>query len=249
MDAYIHWIWLSLALSPNSPYSDLILQSFSYSASNIFNATKEEIEACINVPAELLNKLSDKDLTESQKILDYCINNGVGLLTYDSSYYPQRLKNIERAPVLLYFRGKMINFDDNVGISVVGTRTYSDYGKREAYRLAFDLATCGAVVISGMARGLDSFAHKGALDAKGHTVAVLGCGINIVYPPENEELMDDIISHGTVLTEYTPYTDPFGPHFPARNRIISGLSLGTLVIEANQRSGALITANYALKQG
>ncbi len=244
-----YWVWLSLCVPPGSKAGDLLLLSFSADVKAIYDADEEAYEKVENLEKNVIEALLNKDLKEAEEIIEYCTVNNIGLLPYDSPYYPSRLRRIERAPILLYYRGKLIDFDDNVGIAVVGTRTYSEYGRRESYRICRDLARGGAIIVSGMARGIDSFCHRAALDAKAHTVAVLGCGINKVYPPEHEELMNEIIANGTVISEYRPFTDPVGSNFPIRNRIISGLSLGTLVIEANQKSGALITARYALKQG
>ena len=125
----------------------------------------------------------------------------------------------------------------------------TEYGKREEYKIARDLTLGGAVIVSGMARGIDTTSHRGALDAGGYTVAVLGCGIDRAYPPENDYLMEEIVRTGLVITEYKPFTPPLGSNFPTRNRIISGLSLGTLVVEADAKSGAMITARTAEKQG
>lgn len=244
-----YWVWLSLCVPPGSKAGDLLLLSFSADAKAIYDADEEDYEDVENLEKNVIEALSDKDLKEAEEIIEYCTINNIGLLPYDSPYYPSRLRRIERAPLLLYYKGKLIDFDDNVEIAVVGTRRYTEYGRREAYKLCRDMAISGAIIVSGMARGIDSFCHRAALDVGTHTVAVLGCGINKVYPPEHEGLMNEIIANGTVLSEYRPFTDPIGSNFPIRNRIISGLSLGTLVIEANQKSGALITARYALKQG
>lgn len=244
-----YWIWLSLCVPPGSKAGDLLLLSFSADAKAIYDAGEEAFENLEGIDKSVIQALLNKDLSEAEEILEYCAVNNIGLLPYNSDLYPSRLRRIERAPILLYYRGQLIDFDKNVGIAAVGTRSYTEYGRREAYRICRDLALGGAIIISGMARGIDGFCHRGALDVQAHTVAVLGCGINKVYPPEHEELMNEIIRNGTVISEYRPFTDPIGSNFPLRNRIISGLALGTLVIEANQRSGALITARYALKQG
>lgn len=244
-----YWVWLSLCVPPGSKAGDLLLLNWSADAKAIYEADEEEYGRLEGLDPKVLRALLDKDLSEAEEVIDICVKNNIGILPYDSPNYPSRLRRIERAPILLYYRGKLIDFDDNVEIAAVGTRSYTEYGRREAYRLCRDMAIGGAIIVSGMARGIDGFCHRAALDVRAHTVAVLGCGINKVYPPEHEGLMNEIIASGTVLSEFRPYTDPIGSNFPIRNRIISGLSLGTLVIEADQRSGALITARYALKQG
>lgn len=171
---------------------------------------------------------------------------GVWLLSYWESGYPPLLRNIPDPPALLYGRGAC-RFDE--ALAVVGSRVPSPTGKAAAETLAFQVAAHGVTVVSGLARGIDAAAHRGALAAGGHTIAVLGCGIDRVYPSENGRLYDQIVESGTLLSEYLPGSDPLPGNFPGRNRIISGLSRGTLVIEATPGSGSLITAELALEQG
>jgi len=161
--------------------------------------------------------------------------------------YPANLRTIYNPPLLLYVKGTLLP-DDNRSVALVGTRTVSEYGRLAAERLAQELAARGITVISGMATGIDSHAHWGALRAGGRTIAVFGCGIDIVYPPENASLYKAILDNGAVLSEFGMGTRPSRGNFPARNRIISGLSLGTVIVEAGKKSGALITASAALEQ-
>ncbi len=249
MSNILSWIWLSTKFPLASSNIDALMTHFDYSADTIYNASSDDYSTVSGLDPKYIDALTDKSLEEAKKINDWCTANNVGLLPYDSKFYPQRLRDIEKAPILLYYKGRLINFDDNVCIALVGTRRMTDYGKREGYRIARDLILGGAVVISGMARGIDTICHRGALDAGGYTVAVLGCGIDRAYPPENEYIMDEIARTGLVITEFKPFTPPIGSNFPTRNRIISGLSLGTLVVEADAKSGAMITAKYAEKQG
>lgn len=249
MSDILLWIWLSTKIPQGSPYADLLMDRFEGSARNVFDASAEELSEINGLPVQISEALCNKDLAEANKILDWCTQNNVGLLPYDSKFYPKRLRSVERAPLLLYYKGRLIDFDDNVCIAMVGTRRMTEYGKREAYRIARDLTLGGAIVVSGMARGIDTTSHRGALDASGYTVAVLGCGIDRAYPSENGHLMNEIIRSGVVITEYKPFTPPIGTNFPTRNRIISALSLGTLVVEADAKSGAMITARVAEKQG
>ncbi len=244
-----YWLWLSLRLSPGSSATDAILQHFEGDAKAVFRADRSALEAVPGLKNPVIDALADKDLEEVRNIYGWCMAQNVGLLAYDSPLYPQRLRSIPHPPVLLYYKGKLPDFDKTVCIATVGTRKITEYGQREGYIISRDLAMAGAVVVSGMARGVDSICHRGALDAGGHTVAVLGCGINRIYPPENGPLMDEISLSGTVLTEFKPDTPPTGSNFPIRNRIISGLCQGTLVVEADERSGALITARTASQQG
>ena len=249
MSDILSWIWLSTKLPIASPNVDALMTHFEHNADSIYNASSEDYLTVSGLDPKYIDALCDKSLDDARDIYDWCTENNVGLLPYDSKFYPQRLRDIEKAPILLYFRGKLINFDDNVCIALVGTRRMTDYGKREGYRIARDLILGGAIVVSGMARGIDTICHRGALDAGGYTIAVLGCGIDKAYPPENEYIMDEIARTGLVLTEFKPFTPPIGSNFPIRNRIISGLSLGTLVVEADAKSGDMITAKYAEKQG
>ena len=169
-------------------------------------------------------------------------------LSFADKAYPTNLKYIYDPPSVLYVKGNIIP-EDNVAIAIVGSRRATYYGLQNAEKLAFELAIKGIAIISGLARGVDSAAHRGALKAGGRTIAVLGSGLNVIYPPENEKLAQEVARNGAVISEFPQDTPPFKQNFPRRNRIISGLSLGVVVIEAAKKSGALITANCALEQG
>jgi DNA processing protein len=173
---------------------------------------------------------------------------GVRVVTREDADYPKHLRQIYDPPLVLYVRGAMSD-RDAVSVAVVGSRRTTLYGQEMARKLAYQLARLGVTVVSGLARGIDTHAHRGALQAKGRTVAVLGCGIDIVYPPENRELLEQIAQTGAVATEFPFGRTPDRQSFPMRNRIISGWSLGVVVVEANLRSGALITAHQAAEQG
>jgi len=169
-------------------------------------------------------------------------------LTIDDAAYPSRLRTIYDPPSPLYVRGEIAPAEAPA-VAIVGARRPTLYGSTVAHQLACDLAAAGVTVVSGLARGIDAAAHRGALDAGGRTIAVLGCGPDVVYPPEHRSLMDEIIGHGAVVSEFAPGTPPRPAQFPQRNRIISGLSLGVVVVEGREDSGALITADAALEQG
>jgi DNA processing protein len=174
---------------------------------------------------------------------------GVRVVTRDDVEYPKNLREIYDPPVVLYVRGTLSE-RDGLAMAIVGSRRTTLYGQEMARKLAFQLARVGVTVVSGLARGIDTAAHNGALQAKGRTVAVIGCGIDIVYPAENKKLMDEIVEKGgAVVTEFPFGVKPDRQNFPMRNRIISGWSLGTVVVEANLKSGALITAGQAAEQG
>jgi DNA processing protein len=183
----------------------------------------------------------DQEMARLEKLqIKLLIQNGPG--------YPSRLAQTENAPPLLYCRGELSERDE-LALAVVGTRRFTPYGRQVALQLCSDLAGQNITIVSGLAKGIDTFAHQAALDAGGRTIAVLGCGVDVVYPPENRALMAKIIEQGAVLSELPPGTQPEGTNFPARNRIVSGMSLGVLIIEAAQKSGALITVDFANEQG
>lgn len=173
---------------------------------------------------------------------------GIAFICCHEPGYPEQLAAIYDPPPVIFVRGDLPPAG-SLTVAVVGTRKPSPYGRLVAEKITKDLAAVGITVVSGMARGIDTQAHKGALAGGGRTIAVLGCGPDVVYPRENKKLMEQIIHNGAVLSEFPPGTPPEAWHFPARNRIISGLALGTVVVEAGERSGALITADFALEQG
>jgi DNA processing protein len=179
--------------------------------------------------------------------LERLSRHGVRALTWDDPAYPPRLKEIYDPPPLLYVRGAPLEGDE-WAVAVVGTRRPTPYGRQVAEELAFGLASNGVSVVSGLARGIDAIAHRAALEAGSRTIAVLACGLDIVYPREHAKLAQEIMERGTLVSDYAMGTEPRGDYFPRRNRIMSGLSLGALVVEADVKSGALITARLALEQ-
>ncbi|MHB1366606.1 MAG: DNA-processing protein DprA [Eubacteriales bacterium] len=242
----LYWIWLSLICGTRYNISEKLLVYFDMNPEYIFKAEEKEV---IQISENQLKNSFTHNLDEAKSIKEYCMLNNIGLLTPDNEYYPERLRKIKDKPVLLYYRGILPDFNNRLCITTVGTRRMTDYGKQSAYTITYDLSKCGAVIISGMALGVDGMCHRAAIDAGGQTVAVLGCGINRVYPPEHDSLMNEIIAHGAVITEFKPSTPPAGFNFPLRNRIMSGLSQGTFIIEADKKSGAMITARTAIFQG
>jgi DNA processing protein len=169
-------------------------------------------------------------------------------VTINDKSYPALLKQIDDPPLLLYIKGQL-SLQDTASVAIVGSRNPTNYGKTISQQLSYQLATHGITIVSGFARGIDTCAHRGALEAGGKTIAVLGCGLSIVYPEVNRELIDEIIKYGALISEFPMTMPPKGTNFPRRNRIISGLTLGTLVVEASERSGSLITARHAAEQG
>jgi DNA processing protein len=181
--------------------------------------------------------------------LAYCHEHGISILTLGDSSYPEYLKHIDDPPIVLFGRGRIELLVNQVLFGIVGARRASNSSINSGYAVARDLARNGVTVVSGLANGIDYYAHKGALDGGGGTIAVLGNGIDIVYPKSNRDMYERIVAEGLLLSEFPIGTEPLKYNFPKRNRIISGLSRGILVVEATVKSGALITANYALDQG
>jgi DNA processing protein len=182
------------------------------------------------------------------RLMDRYATQGIELLTWEDEAYPARLKEIDQPPPILYVRGTLTP-EDAWAIAVVGTRRVTAYGRQVSEDLAGSLAANGITVVSGLARGVDAIAHQAALKAGGRTIAVLGCGVDRIYPPEHAQLAAKIMENGALVSDYAPGTGPEAANFPPRNRIISGLSLGTVVVEAGETSGALITAQFAVDQG
>ncbi len=245
-----NWITLAETLGPRSHALKPLLAHFG-TPEAIFAATEEEILSVLPGLGRgtLTALLRSSRAEEARRIAQWCHRNGVAILTYDSEDYPARLRAIDEPPAVLYCRGRLPQLDDRMVLAVVGPREADAYGEDVAYKLSFELAAAGVLIVSGMADGIDGVAAAAAISAGGETVAVLGSGIDIVYPAHHTRLASEILEHGAILTEYAPGTKPHGYNFPIRNRIISALSGAVLVPEADDRSGALITARYALLQG
>ncbi len=248
MDGHIYSIWVSLNSSPTKNTFKTLIDKFGNSRA-IYELDEYELKRVLGSRNNDIKGLTDKDLTKAKQIYDFCIKRGVTLLEYNDSAYPISLKEIKNPPPILYCRGVIPDFNSGFYASVVGTRRLSEYGKKMAFSISYDLAKAGAVIVSGMALGIDGVAHAAALAAGGVTVAVLGCGIDICYPDEHLSLARFIVKSGCVITELAPGTKPTRYTFPMRNRIISALSSATVVIEGRQRSGAIFTARYAREQG
>ncbi|MBQ8207155.1 MAG: DNA-processing protein DprA [Clostridia bacterium] len=247
MSETLYWIWLAGCLGTGSRHLHYLLDRYS-SPYEVFRAESEELER-LDLSERIISALCNKDMQEAYAINDYCASHRIGIISYESEYYPAKLRLIADPPAVLYFRGKLPNMNDYVSVGVVGTRKMSEYGKRSAYKISYELASAGVTVVSGMALGIDAVAACGAITGGGSTVAVLGSGVDVIYPPKHAVLYEKIIENGAVISEYPPTTEVRPNHFPARNRIISGMTNGTLVVECDLKSGAMITAEYALKQG
>lgn len=240
-----YWLWLAGRRGIARPKLVELLDHFG-SPEEVYFAPEDACrQAMDGDPGSLL----DKDLTQAREILRACDDQGFQILTLTDSGYPTRLANIFDPPLVLYVRGKLPNMDEEPAVAMVGTRDCTPYGLMTAEKIGFEVVKCGGVIVTGLARGIDSAAARGALRAGGKVVGVLGCGLDIVYPMSNKRLFDDVAATGAILSEFAPGTPPEGKNFPVRNRIISGLSLGVALVEAPARSGALITASLALEQG
>jgi DNA processing protein len=217
------------------------------SADKALGASVQELSEIVGIgfkTAESIVRTREKFDAAGELELASSLN--VQIISFDDEQYPPLLKNINDAPPILYVKGKVMKAD-NLAIAIVGARRCSLYGQEQASRFGHLLSSAGFTICSGMARGIDSAAHQGALAAGGRTIAVLGCGLSHIYPPENKKLFEQIITSGAVVSELPLRTEPLGENFPARNRIIAGLSLGTIVVEASYNSGGLITAEFALE--
>ena len=248
MSALKYWLWLTELPGLKNQTRLALLHHFP-TPEDVYYADPEEVLLTEGITREQAKLLEDKDCARADRILADCQRLDADILTIQDAGYPNRLRNIYDPPCLLYVRGRLPAFDDEASVAVVGTRSCTPYGISSAEKLGYGLAAGGAVVVSGLARGVDSAALRGALRAGGTVTAVLGNGLDVVYPPENQYLYEDVAAAGALISEYPPGTPPEAKHFPVRNRIMSGLCLGTLVVEAPARSGALITAGTALEQG
>jgi len=248
MSVLKYWLWLTELRGLKNQTRLALLRHFG-TPEDIFFADEGEILLTEGMTREQAKILGNHDLRAAERILADCQRLGQRILTMQDAEYPGRLKNIYDPPCLLYVKGRLPLFDEEAAVAVVGTRKCTPYGIACAEKLSYGLASGGAVVVSGLAKGIDTAALRGALRAGGMTVGVVGNGLDVCYPRENRYLYEDVASAGVLLSEYPPGTEPAASHFPVRNRILSGLSLATLVVEAPERSGALITAETALEQG
>jgi DNA processing protein len=227
-----------------------LLQAFS-SPREVFSATRQALRVLPGIGPKIADNIhSFSDWKKIDHELEIAERIGVEIVTCTDSRYPVNLLNIYDYPPFLYVRGSLAPNDIDLPLAIVGARLASVYGRYTTEKLSRELAMRGVTVVSGLARGIDAAAHRGALAGKGKTIAVLGTGIDTIYPPENEKLADQIIrNNGAVISEFSLGTPPNAPNFPSRNRIISGISLGVVVVEAGEKSGSLITARIAAEQG
>jgi len=243
-----YWLWLTNLQGVTLRDQTLLLRHFG-AADEVYFASTDALTMVDSLSDRAREALQNKELDIAERLLSECFEKDISICTMQDAAYPDRLRGIALPPPVLYSVGRMIDFDTQPTIAVVGTRSATAYGLRTAKRLGYQIGRCGGTVVSGMAKGIDAAAMEGALSAGAPVAGILGCGVDIVYPRENRGLFRDVAQWGCLISEYPPGTPPIGSHFPQRNRIMSALGLGTLIIEAPERSGALSTANHALEQG
>ncbi len=247
MDSRIYWVGFNLVKGVGAIRLKQILDFFG-SLETAWNSPASGLAAAGIPPKVIENFNAVKNQVDLEKIMSRIDAQGVKVLTWEDRDYPRRLKEINQAPPVLFIKGS-INVEDDWAVAVVGTRRVTPYGRQVTAEIAGFLAQNGVTVVSGLARGVDAIAHQTALQAGGRTIAVLGSGVDVIYPPEHRKLASEISEQGALVSDYPLGTQPDGVNFPPRNRIISGLSLATVVVEAGEQSGALITAKFAVDQG
>ncbi len=243
----LYGIWLSQRYAEDDETPGRLLTHLR-TPSAVYRAEKELLYS-LGFSAKEIRPLSAKSLEKAERTAETCAKLGIEVICRGDRRYPIQFLQLDAPPTVIYAKGVIPDFENEFFISAVGTRRNSDTGKMNAHRLCFDLAAAGAVVVSGMARGIDSVCHMGALDGGGFTIAVLGCGCDVIYPPENSYLYGKILENGAVISEYPPGEEPMAEHFPVRNRLIAALGAATVIVEAGAGSGALITADRAASLG
>lgn len=242
-----HWIWLTQRKGLAGQNAIRVLEHFG--TPELVHAADEEAYRLVGgLPDGAIRSLMNKSLDLADEILGDCDRLGIQLLTLQDATYPERLKAIHQPPMVLYWKGRQIAFDEELAIAIVGTRKATPYGVRAASRLSAELTRRGALIVTGMAEGIDASAVRGALKVGGPVVSVLGGGIDRVYPSKHKDLYEDVAAVGALVSEYPPGTEHKGEHFPIRNRIISGLSVGVVAVESGRSGGTLLTVGHALDQ-
>lgn len=248
MEKLIYLMWLHLKFK-SIPLESAKLLSYFHSAEAVYKAKREDYESFGITNKFLLKELEDKSLAKVNQEFKLAKENNVTILGYGTDAYPSILNEISDPPLILYVKGDASVLHRRNIFCIVGTRKCTAYGMSAALGISEQLARCGMVILSGVALGIDSGAHRGAVRAGGKTIGVMGCGLDVDYPAGNHDVKNDIISHGALISEFPFGTQPLPGNFPLRNRILSAFSLGVAVMEAGEKSGALITARYAAEQG
>lgn len=244
----VHWIWLATRPNMNDRQKIAVLERFQ-DPEDAYYAQKEAYRKIEGLTQEAAEALEDKDLHTAANILHQCTDADIHICAYSDSNYPASLRNISDPPLVLYYKGRLPDFDGSPVISVIGTREASAYGMNVANRMGSQIARCGGIVVSGLAAGNDAASVAGALSAGAPAVGILGFGVDVVYPVCNRALFADVQRYGCLISEFPPETPPYKWNFPKRNRLIGGIANGVLIVEAPKKSGALITARLAAEQG
>lgn len=244
----LYWIWYTELPESVPGQKAKLLEHFS-SPEDIYHASSHAFADLEGMNVAFVETLKQKDLTGAERILEQCGEKDIRILTFQDAAFPRRLRNISDPPMVLYYKGTLPDFDSRPVISVVGTRGASAYGLTVARRLGLEIAAGGGLVVSGCASGIDAMAMEGALSAGSPVVGIVGGGVDVVYPKSSRYLFDAVPKKGCLISEYPPGTRPFKWNFLKRNRILSGIACGALVVEAPNRSGALNTARHAMEQG
>lgn len=242
-----YWIWFSRINKIGAKTQNKLLEKY-HNPEEIWNLTKKELQGILD-DKQIEIILNQKNRINLEKYAEYMQKHEIKMITIFDEKYPQNLRNIYDPPVVLYIRGNE-NIINEFSIAIIGSRICSNYGKQVAKQFAYNLSKYNINIVSGLAKGIDTYAHVGTIQAKKTTIAVIGSGLDIIYPEENKQLYEEIIkNNGAIISEYIVGTKPEKLNFPERNRIISGLSKGILVVEANKKSGTFITVDFALEQG
>jgi len=246
MDSKAYWVGFSMVKGVGAVRFRGLLQQFG-SLDEAWKAPADYLREYL--PAKSVEQLlSLRQEIDLERVMEDIHAAGIQVLTWEDETYPRRLYATAAPPPVLYIRGELIEEDD-LAVAVVGTRKMTPYGRQVAEELAEFLSRNSITVVSGLARGVDAAAHRAAIKAGGRTLAVLGCGVDVIYPPENRNIANEIIHRGAMISDYAPGTPPDSVNFPPRNRIIAGLSMAVVVVEAGEKSGSLITATFAAEQG
>ena len=244
----LYWIWITNSLGYNNIKVKRLYELYD-DIKLFYSGGIREWRFCGIFTENELRKLEKETLNKAEVIIEKCKKLGYSIISIDDEQYPECLINIDVPPAVIYVSGNLPDIDNRVTLAIVGTRRATHYGVDNAFRFGYALAKCGGIIVSGGALGVDCASHRGALATKGVTVCVLGCGLNYNYLPENEGMRKAIALNGAVISEYPPDEPPMKYNFPTRNRIISALSDGVIIMEAGRKSGSLITANIAIEQG
>ncbi len=241
-------LWLNNISGIGSAKGNMLIEMFG-SAKKVYELDKSTLSAVSFLSTKVVTEIINNDLTSINTLEEQLQKHNIKYVTIVDKNYPFYLKEIKNPPLVLYYKGELLDLEKQTPIAIIGARNCTHYGKEMALKISKELGINGAIVVSGLAKGIDSFAHKGALTVGAKTIAVVASGLDICYPLENQKLCNDIINNGCVISEYPPGTKPLKQYFPQRNRIIAGISRGILVVEAKRRSGTFITINFGADEG